>query len=217
MTERLKTVLQSEKQLTILNYEMDGDKNASKIQRYMGTEGGTSAEVWLDNLTALKAVQKWSDGQTLEAALLALHGVAGTWKVNEKEDRNSSVTSLADFRVAFLERFSVQTSALEAIKLVSDLRQSPSKKVVDFHDLVRSVILTFGKDQKARYQTADQEQHKAGYRECLPDMIKMHFFGGLTPSIRQVVESWYASLMDKVMLLNAAKEAEIAVSVGPDK
>ena len=58
VTERLKSVLQSEKQLTILNSEMDGDKNASKVPRYMGTEGGTSAEVWLDNLTALKAVQK---------------------------------------------------------------------------------------------------------------------------------------------------------------
>ena len=99
-------MLQSEKQLTNLNSEMDGDKNASKVPRsYMGIEGGTSAEVWLDNLTALKAVQKCSDAQTLEAALLALHGVAGTWKINEKEDVNLSVTVLSDFRVAFLERF----------------------------------------------------------------------------------------------------------------
>ena len=78
MTERLKSVLQSEKQLTILNSEMDGDKNAYKVRRYISTEGGTSAKVWLDNLTALKAMQKWSDAQTLEAALLALQGVAGT-------------------------------------------------------------------------------------------------------------------------------------------
>ena len=166
----------------------------------------------MGNLTALKAVQKWSDAQTLEAAILALHGVAGTWKVNEKEDGNSSVTVLADFRVAFLERFSVQTSAVESIKLVSDLRQRPSEKVVDFHDRVRSVIMTFGKDQ-----AANQEDQRAGYHECLIDMIKMHFVGGLRPSIRQVIESRYASLTDKVMLLNAAKEAEIAVSVGPDK
>ena len=58
VTERLKTVLQSEKQLTILNSEMDGDKNPSKVLRYMGTEGETSAEVWLDNLTE---VVGWSD------------------------------------------------------------------------------------------------------------------------------------------------------------
>ena len=97
VTERLKTVLQTEKQLTILNSEIEGGKNMSKVPRYMGTEGGTSAKVWHDNLTALKAVQKWSDGQILEAALLALHGVTGTWKVNKKEDGNSSVTLLADF------------------------------------------------------------------------------------------------------------------------
>ena len=50
-------MLHKEQQLTILNSEMEGDKNAWKVPRYMGTEGGTSAEVWLDNLTALKAVQ----------------------------------------------------------------------------------------------------------------------------------------------------------------
>ena len=135
----------------------------------------------------------------------------------KKEDGNSSVTTLADLHVAFLERFSVQISGVESIKLVSDLRQGLSEKVVDFHDCVRSVIMTFGKDRKVCYQAADQEQHTAGYHECLKDMIKMHFVGGLRPSIRQLVESWYASLTDKVMLLNAAKEAEISVSVGPDK
>ena len=75
--------------------------------------------------------------------------------------------------------------------------------------------MTFGKDGKARYQAVNQEEQRAGYHECLIDMVKMHFIG--VPSIRQVVESRYASLTDKVMLLNAAKEAEIAVSVGQDK
>ena len=168
---------------------MGGDKNASKVPRCMSTEGGTSAEVWLDNMTALKAVQKCWDAQTLEASLLALHGVAWTWKVNAKGDGNSSVTSLADFRVAFLERFSVQTSAVDSIKLVSDLRQGQTEKVVDFHDHVRSVTMTFGKDRKARYQTANQEEQRAGNHECHIDMIKMHFVGGLRPSIWQVVES----------------------------
>ena len=47
----------------------------------MVTEGGTSAEVWLDHLTTLKALQEWSDAQTLETALLALPGVEGTWRL----------------------------------------------------------------------------------------------------------------------------------------
>ena len=77
--------------------------------------------------------------------------------------------------------------------------------------------MTFSKDQKARYQAANQEDQRAGYHECLIGMIKMHFVGGLRPSIQQVVESRYASLTDRVMLLSAAKESEIAVSVGLDK
>ena len=83
--------------------------------------------------------------------------------------------------------------------------------------MYRRTILTFGKDQKARYQAANQEDQRAGYHECLIDMIKMHFVGGLRPSIQQVVESRDTSLTDKFMLLNPTKEAEIAVSVGPDK
>ena len=73
--------------------------------------------------------------------------------------------------------------------------------------------MTFGKDRKTGYQATNQEEQRAGYHECHIDMIKMHFVGGLWPSIRQVVESRYASITDKVMLLNAAKEAEIGVPI----
>ena len=202
--------LEREAELSVIGSDMaEGDKNASKVPRYNGTEGGSSAEVWLDNLTALQAVQRWSDAQTLEAATLALHGMAGSWKVNEKEDNSTSMTSLAEFKKAFLERFSVQTSVVESIKLVADLRQGPQEKVIDFHERVRTVIMTFGKDRKARFQADNEERQKEGYHECLLDMIKMHFVGGLRPSIRQVVESKYTSLTTGALLLNAAKEAEI--------
>ena len=40
---------------------------------------------------------------------------------------------------------------------------------------------------------------------------------GLKPAIRQVIESKYASLTTRTLLLKAAREAEIAVSTGPDK
>ena len=71
---------------------------------------------------------------------------------------------------------------MESIKLVSDLFLF-LEKVVDFHDRVRSVIITLGKDRKARYQAVNQEDQRAGYHKCLIDMIKMHFVGGLRPSI----------------------------------
>ena len=66
------------------------------------------------------------------------------------------MTSLADFCVAFLEKLSMQTSAVESIKLVPELRQGPSEKNIAFHKRVRLVIMTSGKDRKA----ADQEQRK---------------------------------------------------------
>ena len=40
---------------------------------------------------------------------------------------------------------------------------------------------------------------------------------GLKPAIRQIIESKYALLTTRTLLLKAAREAEIAVSTGPDK
>ena len=39
----------------------DGDKSASNVPPYTGTEGGSSEELWLDNLEKLQGVHKWSD------------------------------------------------------------------------------------------------------------------------------------------------------------
>ena len=51
----------------------DWDKSASKVPPYNGTEGGSSAELWLDNLEKLQGVHKWSDDQTLRAGQLWLY------------------------------------------------------------------------------------------------------------------------------------------------
>ena len=42
VTDRVRSVLAKEQPLSILNLGMEGDKNASKVPWYMGTEGGTS-------------------------------------------------------------------------------------------------------------------------------------------------------------------------------
>ena len=94
----------------------DRDKSALKVPPYNGTEGGSSAELWLDNLEKLQGVHKWSEDQTLEAGQLALSGIAGAWRVNEKEDDQPSNSNLAEFKAAFLDRFSVQTSTVENVK-----------------------------------------------------------------------------------------------------
>ena len=139
----------------------DRDKSASKVPPYNGTEGGSSAELWLDNLEKLQGVHKWLDDQTLEAGQLALSGIAGAWRVNEKEDDQPSNTNLAEFKAAFLDRFSVQTSTVENFKAMADLRQGPTERfVVDYLERCRTVVTAWGREHKAAY-LADQVDRKA--------------------------------------------------------
>ena len=46
----------------------DRDKSASKVPPYNGTESGSSAGLWLDNLEKLQGVHKLSDDQTLDTS-----------------------------------------------------------------------------------------------------------------------------------------------------
>ena len=157
----------------------DRDKSASKVPPYNGTEGGSSAELWLDNLEKLQGVHKWSDDQTLEAGQLALSGIAGAWRVNEKEDDQPSNSNLAEFKAAFLDRFSVQTSTVENVKAMADLRQGPTERVVDYLERCRTVVTAWGREHKA----ADQVDRKAGFQDCFTLCIKQQFVAGLKPAI----------------------------------
>ena len=127
----------------------DRDKSATKVPPYNGTEGGSSAELWLNNLEKLQGVHKWSDDQTLEAGQLALSGIAGAWRVKEKEDDQPSNSNLAEFKAAFLNRFSVQTSTVENVKAMADLRQGPTVQVVDYLERCSTVVTAWGHEHKA--------------------------------------------------------------------
>ena len=147
---------------------------------------------------------------------MALSGIAGAWRVNEKEDDQPSNTNLAEFMAAFLDKFSVQTSTVENVKAMADLRQGPTKRVVDYLERCRTVVTAWGREHKAAFAD-DQTDRKAGFQDCLTLCIKQQFVAGLKPAIRQVIESKYASLTTRTLLLKAVREAEIAVSTGPDK
>ena len=82
--------------------------------------------------------------------------------------------------------------------------------------MFRNVVNAWGREHKAAY-TAAQQDRKAGFQDCLTLCIKQQFVAGLKPAIRQVIKSKYASLTMRTLLLKAAREAEIAVSTGPDK
>ena len=71
---------------------------------------------------------------------LALSGIAGSWRVNEKEDDQSSNSDLTAFKAAFLDRFSVQTSIVKNVKAMADLRQGPVERVVDYLERCRTAV-----------------------------------------------------------------------------
>ena len=116
----------------------DRDKSASKVPPYNGTKSGSSAELWLDNLEKLQGVHKWSDDQTPEAGQLALSGIAGAWS-DKKEDDQPSNSDLAEFKAAFLDRFSVKN-----VKAMTDLRLGQIERVVDYLERCRTVVTVFG-------------------------------------------------------------------------
>ena len=94
----------------------------------------------MDNLEKLQ-VHKCLDDQILEAGQLALSGIAGSWRVNEKEDDQPSNSDLTAFKVAFLDRFSVQILTVENVKAMTDLRQGQTERVVDYLERCRNDCL----------------------------------------------------------------------------
>ena len=152
----------------------------------------------------------------MEAGQLALSGIAGAWRVNEKEDDQPSNSNLPEFKAAFLDRFSVQTSTVENVKAMADLRQGLTERVIDYLERCRTVVPAWGREHKAAY-AANQTDKKADFQDCLTLCIKQQFVAGLKPAIRQVIESKYASLTMRTLLLKAAREVEITVSTWPDK
>ena len=117
------------------------------------------------------------------------------------------------FKASFLDRFSVQTSTVQNVKAMADLWQGPTERVMDFLERCHTVVTAWGCGHKAAY-TAAQQNRKAGFQDCLTLCIKQQFVAGLKPAIHQVIESKYASLKTRTLLLKAAREAVIAVSTG---
>ena len=110
-------------------------KGPSRVPPYYGTEGGHSAQIWITGLEKLQGVQKWSDKQTLDAADLALFGIAAKWKAAQMEANTEVLQDLKLFKADFVKHFAIQQFSLESIKLVMELKQKTDEKVRDFSDI----------------------------------------------------------------------------------
>ena len=143
---------------SILSMASRETKGPSRVPPYYGTEGGHSAQIWITGLEKLQGVQKWSDKQTLDAADLALFGIAAEWKAAQMEGNTEVFQGLKPFKAAFVKRFAIQQSSVESIKLVMELKQKSDEKVWDFYDRVFNVIMYFGRERKLEMAAAGQQE-----------------------------------------------------------
>ena len=74
-------------------------------------------------------MQKLSDKQMLDAADLALYGIAAKWKAAQMEANTAVFQDLKLFMAAFVKRFAIQQSSVKSFKLVMKLKQKREEKV----------------------------------------------------------------------------------------
>ena len=123
-------------------------------------------------------MQKWSDKQTLDAADLALFGIAAEWKAAQMEANTEVFQDLKLFKAAFVKRFAIQQSSVESIKLAMELKQRSDEKVRDFYDRVFNVIMYFGRERKLEMAAANQQEGFKHFYLCLTDFVKLLFHWG---------------------------------------
>ena len=195
--------------------DMGERTTTARAPPFSGSSSDTySPSLWLNNLDNLGECSKWSDDQRLKGALLSLQGAAGIWRETESQLSPVSFATWAAFKTAFLERFQPSTTAVEAVKLVSNLRQKADESVRDFFDRVNHMVIMSCQDalkkEKEAWGAAHQEERSKGFESAQQHFISANFVNGLRPAIRSLVEAKFSSITDRTDLLKAAVEAEVA-------
>ena len=88
----------------ILSMASEEAEGPSRDPPYYGTEEGHSAQIWITGLEKLQGVKKGSDKQTLDAANLALFGIAVEWKAAQMAVNTEVFQDLKLFKAAFFKR-----------------------------------------------------------------------------------------------------------------
>jgi len=188
-----------------------------KVPQFTGEDAdstGASATLWLNNLEELAKVNKWTDAQTLSAALLSLSGEAGAWRVGEELDTAGALSSLANFKTKFAARFQASRSAVEQVSVVASLKQKQSESVRGFYDRVRNGVHLSVASTKhdVLVDGAVPDKKEDGYNACVRHFLRVLFVSGLRPEIRRTVEAKMASIKSADELLLSAVEAEVATA-----
>ena len=189
----------------------------AKVPPFSGSSSDNiSPSLWLSNLKNLSASNRWSNDQCLNNALLALQGPAGIWKETESKLTPASFATWDAFKDAFLERFQPSTTAVEAVKLVSNLKQKQDESVRDFFDRVNHMVIMSCQDslkkRREQWPDAEKDAQQKGFEAAQQHFIQANFVNGLKPSIRSLVESKFSSIQSRTDLLKTAVEAEVAAN-----
>ena len=205
--------------LSILSGDMatvQGQSSPTKAQAFHGN--GENVYLWILNLRKLQSVQKWTDVQTLDAALMALQGKAGDWRIFVTRTNPASIDTLAKFIVEFTEYFEGTTGATESVRWISNLAQKSSESGRDF--FVRVGNSSYKSCQRAReamLADADCTTPEGGFDYCANYYMNAFFVNGLKAAVRCIIESKFSHLQDQKALLKAVIEAEIAASNDRDR
>jgi len=154
----------------------------------------------------------------LSNAILALDGDAAEWRWSQKNWHPEWFQDLAQFKIAFRDRFCKAKTAVEAVRITAGLKQKQGESVRTYFDRCNSAVWLSSEDDlsSARIEwatTKTQAEVKAlvdAYTRHLMWSVKCSFVNGLRASVRNVVEAKFSELDTQEKLIKAAVEAETA-------
>ena len=128
----------------------------------------------------------------------------------------TTLSTLDEFKKAFLKCFDKTQSVLEVQRLISNLRQLSDKDVQDYFEHVSTcVMLSFKEsiiDMKKEFAGGHVQCIEKATKPLSEQIIKRLFFSGLRTKIRQQVESNLSTCKDNQELLRGAHTAEVSLS-----
>ena len=114
---------------------------ANKIPKFRAEgEDGNKAALWLSNLDPIAVGHKWSEGQTSSNAILTLDGDAAEWRWSQKNWHPQWFEDLAQFKIAFRDRFCKAKTAVEAVRITAGLKQKQGESVRTYFDRCSSAV-----------------------------------------------------------------------------
>ena len=205
-----------EVKVEVVQVDTMAEGRAGRIPHFNGNSSDLfSPALWLGNVDELSKTHKWDEPQRLSSALLCLQGPAGKWREMLEMKDSPSLATWAAFKESFLARFQPSTTAVAAVKLLSNLRCKSGEPVHDFYDHVTTSVYKASEEalqKEVRGWGEDCENQKKGFDAARDHFTIAYFVNGLPPSIRSIVEAKFSSLVTPEDFLKAAVEAEVATS-----